>query len=55
MLQLGSAPRLRLLHVSEGGAAEPGALLDWGKTLGTYYDRHGDFEGGLLHLTLEMR
>ena len=62
MLQLGRTPRLRL-HQPEGGgaasaAAEGGAegeLLEGGKSLGGYFDRHGDFEEDLLHLEIVLR
>ena len=37
----------------EGAAAE-GELLEGGKPLGGYFDRHGDFEEDLLHLEVVL-
>jgi hypothetical protein len=51
---------------AEGGGAEGGAgaaaeddmhsgLLEEGKSLGGYFDRHGDFDEDLLHLEVVLR
>ena len=55
MLQLGRAPRLRLHQPEGGGAAAEGELLEGGKPLGGYFDRHGDFDEDLLHLEVVLR
>ena len=40
--------------VGGGGAAAEGELLEGGKPLGGYFDRHGDFEEDLLHLEVVL-
>ena len=56
MLQLNRSPRLRLFDTEEAPEAqEQGEIMVRDKKLGGYYDRHGDFDEGLLHVSVVLR